>query len=124
MAEENKKRIDGTRMKVPLAKGKGLAQWMRLISKENNLTGVKRGPITKEEVKKHKTDEDCWIILNGNVYNVTEYLDYHPGGRPKLMMAAGKDATSLFNKYHAWVNYPLLLKPCLIGPLDKSAPSA
>lgn len=38
------------------------------------------------------------------VYNITPYLRYHPGGVEMLMMAAGKDGTALFNQYHAWVN--------------------
>lgn len=38
------------------------------------------------------------------VYNVTPYLDYHPGGADILLKTAGKDCTALFNKYHAWVN--------------------
>lgn len=46
---------------------------------------------------------------------MTTYLDFHPGGVPELMRAAGRDATSLFNQYHAWVNYESMLKSCLVG---------
>ena len=37
------------------------------------------------------------------VYNITHYLRFHPGGVPLLLKVAGKDGTALFNKYHAWV---------------------
>lgn len=37
------------------------------------------------------------------VYNLTSYLRFHPGGVPLLLKVAGKDGTALFNKYHAWV---------------------
>ena len=55
-------------------------------------------------------------MLKGNVYNITQYLDYHPGGVEELMKGAGKDCTSLFNKKHAWVNFEAFLKNCYIGP--------
>lgn len=53
------------------------------------------------------------------VYNITPYLRYHPGGPDILIKAAGRDATSLFNKYHPWVNAHALLEKCLIGLLHK-----
>lgn len=59
----------------------------------------------------------CTIIRQ--VYNITPYLKYHPGGADILMKAAGKDGTSLFNKYHPWVNAHALLEKCLIGLLHK-----
>ena len=48
------------------------------------------------EVRKHNTDTDCWMVIRGKVYNVTRYLDFHPGGKPELMRGAGRDATRLF----------------------------
>jgi cytochrome-b5 reductase len=54
--------------------------------------------------------------MNLKVYDVTRYLDFHPGGVPQLMRAAGTDATELFNEYHKWVNYKNMLKSCVIGP--------
>ena len=48
-------------------------------------------------MEKHNTKDDLWIILKNKIYDATRYLDYHPGGRDKLMMVAGKDGTSLFS---------------------------
>lgn len=37
-------------------------------------------------------------IFQGMVYNVTPYMDYHPGGEEELMKAAGIDGTELFDQ--------------------------
>jgi len=73
--------------------------------------------VPMSEVKKHNKETDAWVIFNGRVYNVTQYLEYHPGGKAILMKAAGKDATKLFYATHRWVNGEHLLRTCLIGTL-------
>ena len=40
------------------------------------------------------------ISILSNVYNVTAYLDYHPGGWDEFIKGAGKDATDMFNDVH------------------------
>lgn len=58
------------------------------------------------------------------VYNITHYLRFHPGGVPLLLKVAGKDGTVLFNKYHAWVNYEFMLAKCLVGLLAPPSSTA
>lgn len=48
------------------------------------------------EVGLHKSEESCWIVLNGKVLDVTNYLEEHPGGVNKIMQYAGQDATKAF----------------------------
>ncbi|XP_040900633.1 cytochrome b5 reductase 4 isoform X2 [Toxotes jaculatrix] len=55
------------------------------------------------------------------VYNVTPYMDYHPGGEEELMKAAGIDGTDLFDQVHRWVNYESMLKECLVGRMATKA---
>lgn len=55
---------------------------------------------TPEEVAKHNTKDDIWVMVNGNVINVTAFLCEHPGGELVLLTFAGKDATSEFNQIH------------------------
>ena len=51
------------------------------------------------------------------VYNITPYLEYHPGGVPELMRAAGIDGTALFDEVHRWVNFEAMLSNCYVGDL-------
>lgn len=48
---------------------------------------------TRQEVSGHKKLGDCWIVIDGEVYNVTSWLKKHPGGARLLMHYAGEDAT-------------------------------
>lgn len=107
------------RNKVQLKPGHSLMDWIRLGKSGKDLTGLggKHMDVSPEELKKHNTDKDCWIALRGKVYNVTEYLEFHPGGIDELMKGAGKDATSLFDEIHKWVNAESMLEKCLIGKL-------
>ena len=43
--------------------------------------GDQNQPITQEELSKHKILESAWCSLNGIVYDVTVYINYHPGGK-------------------------------------------
>ncbi|KAE9605762.1 hypothetical protein Lal_00025194 [Lupinus albus] len=51
---------------------------------------------TFEEVSKHNDKNDCWIIVHGKVYDITSFLDDHPGGVEPLLMATEKDASNDF----------------------------
>ncbi|KAF4471538.1 cytochrome-b5 reductase [Fusarium albosuccineum] len=56
------------------------------------------GPeFTAKEVAAHNTSEDCWMTIQGQVYDVTKYIHDHPGGADILVEAAGKDATIDFD---------------------------
>jgi len=48
---------------------------------------------TEEEVATHNTRDDCWMIIKGNVYDITAYFPYHPGSDRALLRFAGKDGT-------------------------------
>ncbi|XP_022652828.1 cytochrome b5 reductase 4-like isoform X1 [Varroa jacobsoni] len=106
------------RNKVALAPGHSLVDWIRLAHREDLAgTGGRTLRVTPEELEKHCTPDDAWICIKGNVYNVTRYLDFHPGGEEELMRGVGSDATDLFNQVHAWVNYESMLDKCLVGKL-------
>jgi cytochrome b involved in lipid metabolism len=53
--------------------------------------------LTLSEVAKHSTAADCWMIVNGKVYAVTNYESMHPGGAQRIISFCGKDATAAFD---------------------------
>lgn len=55
---------------------------------------------TLQEIAKHNKESDCWVIIDGNVYDLTSFLDQHPGGKKAIMTFAGKDATEEFDMLH------------------------
>ncbi|SCV70307.1 BQ2448_1701 [Microbotryum intermedium] len=55
---------------------------------------------TLEEVAKHNTKDDCWVVVNGQVLNTTDFLADHPGGPKAILLYAGKDATEEFMMVH------------------------
>lgn len=108
----------GNGRKVRLKPGKGLIDWVQQSNK-NRLTNYPiMQSINEHELSKHNTILDCWILLFDTVYDVTYYLEFHPGGINEIMRAAGTDATYLFNDIHQWVNYRSMLKSCVIGPFN------
>merc|ERR1719258_529516 len=58
------------------------------------------GGYSMEEVAKHTTKADCWVVVAGQVLNVTNFLSQHPGGELAILTFAGKDATEEFNMIH------------------------
>ena len=61
------------------------------------------GPITltAAEVALHNSGSDCWSIVNNQVYNLTSYVNSHPGGAANIKNMCGKDASAAFTNQHA-----------------------
>jgi cytochrome b involved in lipid metabolism len=59
--------------------------------------GMDIATFTLAEVAAHSTQGDCWLAINGMVYDVTSFIATHPGGEA-ILEGCGKDATSLFNE--------------------------
>ncbi|KAJ5102696.1 hypothetical protein N7532_003225 [Penicillium argentinense] len=53
---------------------------------------------TLQEVQKHNKPDDVWIVRHNKVYDVTKYMDDHPGGSSILIEVAGTDATEAFEE--------------------------
>merc|ERR1719160_2402662 len=82
------------------------------------------GGITMEEVAKHTTKEDCWVVVAGEVLNVTKFLPDHPGGELAILTFVGKDATAEFNMIHPPDVIGKYAPDAVIAPLSTGAPAA
>jgi cytochrome b involved in lipid metabolism/uncharacterized membrane protein len=52
------------------------------------------------EVKQHSTATSCWSVVDGEVYNLTDWIDRHPGGPKRILAMCGTDGTSAFHSQH------------------------
>merc|ERR550525_1617723 len=76
------------------------------------------GGCTMEEVQKHTTKNDCWVVLNNRVLNVTSFLSQHPGGELAILTFAGKDATAEFDMIHPPDVVGKYAPDAIIGPVS------
>ncbi|KAL2519260.1 Cytochrome b5 [Abeliophyllum distichum] len=76
-----------------------------------------------EEASQHNTQEDCWVVIDGKVYDVSSYLDEHPGGDDVLLGATGKDATDEFEDAGHSKSARELMESFCIGELDPTSPA-
>jgi L-lactate dehydrogenase (cytochrome) len=61
---------------------------------------IEWGLLMHSPVAKHNTAESCWVVLYGNVYDVTRFLPNHPGGSKIVLQLAGTDATAEYDPIH------------------------
>ncbi|PCH36537.1 glyoxylate dehydrogenase [Wolfiporia cocos MD-104 SS10] len=77
--------------------------------------------LTGPEVAKHNSRDDCWIIVHGKAYDVTDFLPEHPGGQAIILKYAGKDATVAYEPIHPPDAITTNLPPSKhLGPVDAS----
>lgn len=70
-----------------------------------------------KQVAEHRSEDDCWVAVNNKVYNLTKWLNKHPGGKSVLFNLAGTDCSDEFRTFHYKPNYNLL-KLFQVGDLD------
>jgi cytochrome b involved in lipid metabolism len=78
---------------------------------------------TWEEVAQHKTKTDCWVVFEGKVLNISNFLSEHPGGEEVIMDHAGKDITQPFEDIGHSENAKELTEKYVVGKVDGPAPS-
>lgn len=77
---------------------------------------------TVEEVAKHTSDDDAWIIINGNIWDITGFADVHPGGEEIIKEFFGRDASEVYNDVHGpGLAAKFLGEEKLVGKLSSEA---
>ncbi|KAK8857246.1 hypothetical protein PGQ11_013158 [Apiospora arundinis] len=56
--------------------------------------------IDAADVARHASPDDCWVVVNGKVYDLTKFAPEHPGGADIVYTWAGKDASEIYNEFH------------------------
>jgi cytochrome b involved in lipid metabolism len=96
------KKTGKARAKVALRPGFHLMDWMRLPLRPH-----RPRQITVSELGEHKTKFDCWTALNGKVYNITQYMEYHPGKRVRSStLVLGRLSLLLSSFFLVFALYP------------------
>ncbi|XP_047970135.1 cytochrome b5-like [Salvia hispanica] len=75
---------------------------------------------TLAELSEHTTNKDCWLLIGGKVYDVTKFLDDHPGGDEVLLQSTGKDATDDFEDVGHSSTARAMLDEYYVGDIDSS----
>lgn len=71
----------------------------------------------RKEVAEKNNSDGAWIVIHNSVYNVTEFLNEHPGGEEVLLEQAGKDGTEAFEDVGHSTDARELMKKYKIGEL-------
>ncbi|KAH7401282.1 hypothetical protein BKA66DRAFT_564936 [Pyrenochaeta sp. MPI-SDFR-AT-0127] len=112
----------------PTEPGTADGGWMK-PSVENQIASAKQDAgapqkqFTRQEIEKHDKEDDCWIVVDGKVYDATSVLAWHPGGKAAILGHAGKvhaETSNEFESIHDGFAYQKL-KECVLGTLTEKA---
>ncbi len=67
----------------------------------------------------HCTADSCWMVITDKVYDLTDFIDYHPAGHEIMLEYAGTDATNAFNEKPHTIEAAIMLEKYIIGELIK-----
>ena len=80
--------------------------------------------ISRDELRAHNVPQNAWAAVHGRVISITDFAKRHPGG-DIILLAAGKDATVLFETYHPRGVPTSLLDKLQVGKMkDGELPSS
>ncbi|MEY3400320.1 MAG: hypothetical protein RLZZ486_788 [Actinomycetota bacterium] len=75
---------------------------------------------TVEQVRANNSSASCWTIIDGSVYNLTQWINAHPGGAGVIRSLCGVDGTASFKAQHDNQRSPAQrLSGYLLGPLRR-----
>ena len=68
----------------------------------------KRSVLTLAQVSQHNSPSDCYLIIKGVVYDVSSYINRHPGGSNNIVSSCGTEVTGIFASIHSNAAWNLL----------------
>lgn len=101
--------IDGLFWLIPLwtVLAEGYAIYLDFKPRKKYIsTPAKKTEFRLEDLREHSTEASAYVAIDDKVYDMTEYVDKHPGGREFLLLHVGRDATIPFNSYHPFTEKP------------------
>jgi uncharacterized membrane protein len=73
---------------------------------KSSATSKVAGTYNLADLKKHANAKSCWSAINGNVYDLTKWINRHPGGAAVIKGLCGRDGTAGFNGQHGGQSRP------------------
>lgn len=58
------------------------------------------GSLTMPEVKKHTSASSCWSVVDGEVFDLTKWINRHPGGAQRILDMCGQDGSAAYHSQH------------------------
>ena len=75
---------------------------------------------TMAQVKANNTAKSCWSVIDGYVYNLTNWINSHPGGSGAILFLCGTDGTNAFKAQHEYNSRAVArLDGFRLGPLNR-----
>ncbi|KAF3944405.1 hypothetical protein CMV_029124 [Castanea mollissima] len=85
------------------------------------MSGEERKVYTLAQVSEHNNPKDCWLVIEGRVFDVTKFLEDHPGGDEVLLSATGKDATDDFEDVGHSSSARAMMDEFYVGDIDSAS---
>ncbi|GAB5590565.1 hypothetical protein Unana1_05465 [Umbelopsis nana] len=80
-------------------------------------------PLSLAQVSEHNQKKDLYVAIHNKVYNITEFVEEHPGGEEVLLDEAGKDATEAFEDIGHSDEAREILHKYYVADLDEASQS-
>ena len=72
----------------------------------SSATSKVAGTYNSADLAKHSTSKSCWSAIDGNVYDLTAWINQHPGGSSVIKAICGRDGSAAFNGQHSGQSRP------------------
>ena len=116
IVEDSKSGIAEILFRHPVEPATGKEGWMQpsvesQIADAKQSAGAPEKQFTRQEIEKHNQEKDCWLVVDGRVYDATSVLDWHPGGKAAILGHAGKvhqETSDEFSSIHDGYAYQKL----------------